>query len=299
MKIYKIAVIAGAAMFAATSFTQGGITLRRQLVEGDLDTYLVEIKSSQIMYSDMMGQEFPIDVITTAKVAMKVGKVDEEKQEADVDITGTDLKYDFGSIGGMMGDVDSQMPKEFSFKGKMNKFGEITGAMAAPATGGRGGMMGGMMMMLGGGASGAGTMFPSLRFPEAPLNIGDSWDIPVPANAMTGTPDQKMNAQLVSQRDVDGVLIYVVAIKASTPMNIDMARMMEAQGGGGNDMAGMMADMKITGAMETSATVWVEQGTGRIVKHETLQKSKQKIDGGMFQADINGTTTIKMTRVKN
>jgi hypothetical protein len=294
MKTTRVLLAAFVATVFLSGFTQGGITLRRTLTEGDVDKYTFEILSSQLVYSDMMGSEMPIEITTSGKVAIKTGKVDEEKQEANVEIHVTDLKYDLGMVGGMMG--DAELPREMKFTGKMNQFGEITNVNSV---GGAqpGGMAGGMMMMFGGGAS-ANMMFPSIKFPEKSLRIGDTWEIPIPANPMLGVGDEKMTATIESQREEAGVPIYVIRVTAKHPTNVDMARAMEAQGGaGGNEMAGMLANMKISGSMDSITVVWVERESGRIIKQETLQKTKQKIDGGMFTADVNGTTTVKMVRI--
>lgn len=255
----------------------------------------MDMRVTQLIYSDMMGQEFPVEFAITGKIQMKIGKVDEEKQEADIEIKAYDMKYDFGMMAAMMGQ-GPEMPREFTMKGKINQFGEVTG-LAAPQLGAQGGMGAGLMMMLGGG--GQQLVVPTLKFPENPLRIGDSWEIPMPPNPMLGMEAQKMKATLVSQRDLDGLMIYNIALKAQSPLAVDMARLMEAQGAAGNEMAGFLADMKISGNMDTSAVVWIEQETGRIVKYETTQKTKQKIDGGMFTADVNGTTVIRINRAKS
>lgn len=255
----------------------------------------MDMRSSQLIYSDMMGQEMPVEFSITGRIQMKIGKVDEEKKEADIEIKAYDMKYDLGMMAAMMGQAP-EPPKEFTMTGKINQYGEITG-LSSPPAGAQSGMAARMMMMMGG--VGQQMMVPTLKFPEKPLSIGDSWEIPMPPNPMLGLEGQKVTATLNSQREEEGVLIYNIALKAQNPLNVDMAKVMEAQRAAGNEMAGLLADMKITGNMDMNATVWIEQKTGRIVKFETLQITKQKIDGGMFSADVNGTTTTRIIRIKS
>lgn len=278
-------VLAGSALVLASS---QGTLLRAKFAEGDKESYAVTIKSNQVVQSPMGEQNINIDA--SMDYLLKVGKQNAETKAFDVEYVMSNLKMDMDTPMGNPGaDAAKSMPKEITMKGTLDdryRF-KITSAANDASTK----MLSSMM----GGAS----MGQSLEFPEAAVNPGDTWDMVVPKNDATGSPETKFKVKFDGEVTVDNKSYYSLTMTGTMPMNMDVSKMMA--GNADADPTGMLASMKIvvTGNNDVKNVCLYDKETGRLFKMTMTSGGDQKImiSGPMDMAlDSKGSTVFSMKR---
>ena len=287
MKFSKYAaVFATLATALLAMASQDEVLLRRELKEGAADLYAMSMKSSQLLTMDAgMGMpDMPIDM--AMQLNMKIGykSIDKEKNVADLDVLMTDIKFDFGEMGAMMGGAADQLPKEMQVTGKLDARNRITNVKFPSA--------GQASMMLGGGSGQTlGPMF--VEFPEKAVKFGDAWDVLLEGNSLTKNEPVKMKATLVGLKDLNGKSAYEISVKGTMALDGDVSDMLKD-----NPQAPQMKVL-MKGTIDMDGTALVEKITGRTLKMDLNMKSKQNIeipDYGMMM-HANGTTAIKIELV--
>ncbi|MFQ3586910.1 MAG: hypothetical protein SNJ74_06630 [Fimbriimonadaceae bacterium] len=278
-----------AAAAAVSVAVQDSVLLRRELKPNTTTTYSIESKVLTKLEVPGMGSQ-EVDVTTTMKQAIRIKDVD-EKGIANVEFVVTDMKSEFGGeMGQMMGGMVGDMPTTFTQTGRMDNRYRITDMRFSGANA--------MAQMMGGGSSPNALMF---ELPEAPVRIGDEWDVVVPPNPMMGNKPHKLRAKLTGLRTVDGVEVAEINVTGTIEYSVDMAEMMRAMGG--NDPSGgMMAGMRMTmsARMGIDGTVTIERATGLITSSVTNLKVDQTTEltdmGMQIPATSTGTITMKLVR---
>lgn len=261
--------------FALATPTQEGVLLRLKLENGSTVTHTSTFKSKQVISSEMMGGEQEILVDGSMKMKQTISGVSEDGKMASLTIDVSDLKMEMGgAMAAMAGSQD--MPKGYTIKAKIDDRNRMTDVKVE-------GIEGQMRMMM---AQQTESMaaFSSVIFPEAPVKVGDTFEMELPPSMMYGK-GEKLSAKFVGEKEMDGMQVREFAITGKVKMNMDVGKMME-EAGGDNPMSGMK--MIMTGTMDVSSTAMVDMN-GRLVR----MQMKMTSDGKMEMPDMGMTMGVK------
>lgn len=292
MKTKSLALVAAGAMLVMLAIAQsGGILLRRELKENASDSYKLKIVANQTI--DMGGMQMPIDVTTTADLGLNTLKVSNEKKEADLEVKLTNLKLDMGDMAGM-GGMMPELPKEVVSTGVIDARNRIKMNPPKPSGGQQGNMMAMVGMMSGGFGDPVGIL--SFEFPEKALAVGESWEVVLPKNPMTGNTETKLNAKLVAEKDHNGVAAYEILISGKVPYKVDTAELAKSN----PDVAGAFGGMAmlISGSADISTSAIVAKGSGKTLAIDSTVKSNSVVEMPSQGMTLNTSGTVKTTLTK-
>lgn len=266
MRIAMVGVGLGAAL--ALIAAQDTILLRRELTKGKTDAYTLTMRSSMVM--DMGGAgmgTMPLDFSFSSKMDVTIDRVSTDEKDANVTIKMTELKYDLGQMGQMMGGQQPEMPQEMTMNGKLDVRNRLSG-IRIPNAPGPAGMLSQQMQN-----------FPLfIEFPNDPVKIGDSWEVRLPATPMTGNKITRLKATLIGEKSAGEGTAWAIKLAGTMNINADMMEMMRQMEMGG-EVSGMpQMAMFMTGTMNVDGEALVEKDTGRTIKFETTYKSDLTID---------------------
>ncbi len=270
---------------SALAITQDTHLLRRTLTESATDVYKVEIKSDNHMESPMGPMD--MGVVGSMRQTFKLGKVDQQKGTAELEMTTSEIKMEMtGPMAEMAQGAAGQTPKDLVVKGVLDTRNRLQ------ATGGPG-MSPQLMMMMGPGASATGA---GIEFPEGPVKIGDSWDVVVPKNPFLGDGEHKLRATLIGSKDVEGTSAWEIGLTGTIPFDVDMQELIKKLPAESVPNAEMMSGMKVLlkGQVEVSSTGLVEKSSGRLIKMESNLKTKQNVSLPDMGMSMDGTGTMRM-----
>lgn len=286
---FRTTMLIGAGLVTAVAMaaTQG-VLLRHNFATDMQDVYKVDMTMKQKISIPSMGDQ-DLDMKGSMKYALKYGASDSATGKSDLTMNISDMKFDLTGPMAEMANMGDQLPKEMKLKAKIDGRNRVSDLKAEGAN---------MQMMM---MSGAGSMMSSLfiEFPEKEVAVGDTWDVKIPKNAMTGNEETILKATLVSEKEVDGKKIWVLGMTGKIPTKLDMAELMKGQPDpSGGAMAGM--EMVITGTTDLKAEAQVDKATGKTLVITTTMKMKNQMEMksmGMT-LDMNGDMTTKMSLVK-
>ncbi len=286
MKAGKQIITAMCLAAAAFSQTQTGeVTLRRQLKENAVERYKFEMTSNQMV--DMGGGQMPVDMSSAAEYQLKTLTIDQQKKESKIELKVSNLKFEFGGMGGTMPDL----PKEIAMNGTMDERNRIK---LEPPKGQNGGAALGMMNMMSNGLGDATAGF-GIEFPEKRIKIGDSWDVPLPKTPFIGDVQAKLVGKLIGTKKVGSEDAFEISVTGAFPVKIDGKAVTSMMGGD----AGALGEIPdITGTVDLSGTVFVSQKTGATLEMRCKIKSTNKFTMASQGTTFNttGTTTISLIR---
>ena len=266
MKKMKTAALVAVLGVVGFALAQEMVTLRRVVKEGDKETYQITSNIKQIISNDMMGEQ-EVTITSSQKMALDYGKTTDGKTDVNVKIT--DIKMEMGGpMAAMAGDMASQMPKELTGTAKLDEFNNMTDYKMGSGMTGMGAQM---MQMMSGGTQG---MLTGITFPKDPIAVGGTWDIKVPENKAAGMGAATMKATLVGAEKVGARDAWKITYSGALPMKKPL----------------------ITGTLDTSGTLLVEKGTGKLLQMDVKIGGKQKMemtDMGMTM-DMRGDTTMSV-----
>ncbi|KAA0228606.1 hypothetical protein FCG40_03510 [Fimbriimonadia bacterium ATM] len=276
-----------AAGFALATQSGDQFTLRRKLEAGAEDVYKFEFKSSQTIAGMMGGGDTPFDMSGSMLMTVKQLQLIEEGAKADLKVKMSDFKFDFGQFQDMAQGQMAQMPEKLEFACKLDGRNRISSVDMPTGSA--------QMQMMMNQMNTFSTMF--IEFPEAPVKVGDSWEVTFPKNPMTGDKEVKLKAVLSGTKEHEGKTVLIVKMTGAIPINMDIGKMLESDPNMGAAMGGMR--MLMTGTMEMNAEALIEKETGRTLSMDTLMQATQKMeipDMGMA-IDMVGNTAMKMLLV--
>ncbi len=285
----------GTAGLIVTSFSPSGILLRRKLQEGQKDVYRVEMRAQQnATFEGGVAAGVPydlsIDAGTSVKVSVIMGKLSDDKKVADLEMEFADFQ---GTLE-VMGQVQ-ELPAEV-----MNMNQKITGRLdernRLSVTG-----LPGLPPQLAGFVSSFGmnsnlSSFLFVEFPEKEINIGDTWDVKIPATPFTGNKEVILKARLVGEREEANKPVYEISIEGIIPVNLDLKQfasafpMFQAQG--------MDLKMLMTGTIKMEVNALVEKESGRtlFLKNTTTNDQAIEFPDAGFKMLAKGTV-LTVTRL--
>lgn len=261
-----VAVGVGLAAALALVAAQDTVLLRRQLRQGAKDSYNLTMKTSMVMDTGGAGMgTLPIDFAFTSKMDVSIERVSTDGKDANVTIKMSDVKYDLGQMGQMMGGQQPEMPQEMTMNGKLDVRNRLTG-IRIPNAPGPAGMLSQQMQN-----------FPIfIEFPYDPVKVGDSWEVRLPATPMTGNKITRLKATLLGEKSAGEGTAWAIKLTGTMNINADLMEMMRQMGGEASGMPQMA--MFMTGTMNVDGEALVEKETGRTIKFETTYKSDLTLD---------------------
>lgn len=264
MRIVTVSV--GLAATLAVIAAQDTILLRRQLQAGAKDAYTLTMRSSMVMDTGGAGMgTLPIDFAFTSKMDVSVDRVTTDGKEANVKIKMSDVKYDLGQMGQMMGGQQPEMPQEMTMNGKLDVRNRLSG-VRIPNAPGPAGILSQQMQN-----------FPLfIEFPNDPVKVGDSWEVRLPATPLTGNKITRLKATLLGEKSAGEGTAWAIKLTGTMNINADLMEMMRQMGGEAGGMPQMA--MFMTGTMNVDGEALVEKETGRTIKFETTYKSDLTLD---------------------
>ncbi|HVL39561.1 MAG TPA: hypothetical protein VM328_09250 [Fimbriimonadaceae bacterium] len=273
---------------AAYGFRQDGVLLRRELKPDTSETYSMTMKMKQVM--NLPTGEMPMDIASTAKLTMKMGKLVPDKgAELEMITSDMDMKFD-GPMAEMAQSSQPQMPKEVIVKGHIDARNRLTDLKPVGS--------GAQAMMMAGSTSmqNVGTF---IEFPDRPVKIGDTWEIVIPKMPMLGNEEGKFLGKLVGEKEHEGKPVWVLSMEGVLAIKMDMAEMLKNNPGAAGGIP--VQNMLITGTMDVKTQALVEKATGRTLSIESLIKGKQKVEVVDFGMTVEGVSegTVKLELQKS
>jgi hypothetical protein len=259
---------------------QDNFLLRRSLKEGATETYALESKTKQVVtLPNGMGEQ-EVSTSTSSTYAVKVGKVDEAKHAADVEVTITIDKIEIDSPMGDPSNSAGDAGKKTTMKGTLDHLGKL---VLPPPTNPNDPMTSVASM-----ANSIG-----LQLPEKAVKVGDTWEVVLPKNPFMGDQEQKLTARVVGETTVKDRPALKVAMDGTLNLNVDMTKMLEKSE---SPMAGQK--MFVKGTAEFKMVGLIDRETGQTLESTTETLTKQTIempDMGISMASTGtGTTTMKL-----
>lgn len=258
-----------------------GVLLRRELKEGNIEDFRIDLKGDVLFSVPSMGDQ-QMAITGGMNYGIKLGKVDAEKGVAEAEFRVSDMDFKMEGALADMAQGMPPMPKEAKLAGTV----DTRGRMAMKPTG----MEASMMMAMGPSMSSMGQGF---EFPEKAVNVGDTWDVVVPKNPMMSDKDAVLKAKLVGESDQNGVPAYEIGVDGAIPFNPDMAAMVKALPADASGMAGMLEGMQMKGTMDLKTKGFVEKATGKMLSLETTSITKASLT--IMGMDIPVSWNMKMT----
>ncbi len=263
---------------------QDPVLLRKTLKLDATETYKVTMSGTQSVDVPSMG---PMDMGFNGSYnwIFKTTSVDTAKNEAEVDVTMKDLKFE---MTGPMQMPDAPAPKDVTSKMKVDSRYKITQSKLAGQN---------MQMMIAMGAAGA--ISPFIELPEANVKVGDTWVVTIPKSIMIGDLDVKLNASFAGEGNIEDKKGYKLEMSGQLPVNMDLTKIMEEMAKSGNDPSGGMMDgmkMTMTGKMDVKVVSIVDKATGMVLASTVTVGSDMNVnlvDMGMTMP-AKGSTTIKL-----
>ncbi len=263
---------------------QDPVLLRKSLKVDSTESYKVTLSGTQSVDVPSMG---PMDMGFNGSYnwIFKTTAVDAAKNEADVDVTIKDMKFE---MTGPMQMPDAPMPKDVISKMKIDSRYKLTQSKLTGQN---------MQMMLAMGAASA--VSPFIELPESNVKIGDSWTVTIPKSMMIGDLDVKLKASFSGEGSIEDKRGYKLEMTGQLPVNMDLSKIMEEMAKSGTDPSGgMMGDMKMTmtGTMDVKVVSIVDKATGTVLATTMTIGSNMNVnlvDMGMSMP-AKGSTTIKL-----
>jgi hypothetical protein len=279
VKISTLCVLAGLAAVTSAVAAQESALIRKELKEGAVDTYKVEIAYKQKIISEQMGEQ-DFNVVGTLLYATKIGKFNAEKKQSDLEVTLSKVQLALTGMAMVLQGQVEKLPKEIKLQGKVDDRNQVKelkadATMASSAA---------LLSLLGG----AWTQFAVL--PEQAVKPGDAWDFAVPKLPAYGNKEFKLQAKLVGEKVIGTAPVWIITLDGVLPMDMDLSALGSETGG---------QSMKLVGPLDFHMEAAVEKANGRLLEMKSTGKGKQNLelpDSGM-SVEVNGEATTKMTWV--
>lgn len=275
----RVLVLAGIAIVSIAAAASQGVLLRRELKENASEVYSIKTEMKQVLTMGAMGDQ-DMGINSSMKMTLKTTKLDATSGEAEVESTITDIKTEADGVAAMMAN-QTETPKEIKTTGKLDARNRIK--LAASKSPGM------MEMMLGSSSPTSAMMF--IEFPEKAVNIGDTWTVTLPKSPAYGNKEQTLNAKLESEKEVEGVKVWVISLAGKIKLDFDMSEMMKNMPN--NPMAGQKASMK--GDIDLTGEAYVDKSNGKTIQFTTNSKTKNTVNLEDMGMTIDATGTAKTT----
>ena len=234
--------------------------------------------------------DVPLDMGGSMKVILQTGKLSEDKKEVDLEIEFAESQWTFE----VMGQVEQIPPDAMETQKMTGRLDErnrlnVTRFPGLPAEfAGFARSFGGTFFNL--------NQFLFVEFPEKKIDVGDTWDVKIPANPFTGNKEVILKARLTGEREEANKPVYEIKMEGAIPIDLDfkqLASMFQALQAQGFDIK-----MSMTGTMKVEVNALVEKETGRTVYLKNTTTNEQVIeipDYGM-KMSLKGTI-LAITRL--
>lgn len=275
----KLSLVSGIAVVLAALAAAQGITLRKTIKQG-VESYHVQAKAKATIAMPGGGDQ---DLGTTAEESLsyKFGVAGTDGS-APVEVTTKIEKFDMeGPLADLLGDQKDKLLGSNTTSGKLDPLNRFT-ADKSDKIDPRSYLPG---------AANFSYVGPLVQFPDKPVGIGDTWDIPVPKGPTTGEVDQKLTAKLVGEKNG----AYLVSVTGSLKVDVNVEKLMKdnpVTGLSGVDMTGM----RVTGTMDIVGEGTLDMLTGQTLAIEYKIKDTKEFSLAVLGEQkivSSGTTTIK------
>lgn len=276
---------------AAVSFAavQDAVQLRLTLTEGDKHEYTVTMTGNNSVEVPSMGA-MDMGINGSVTQVVKIGKVDAEKGDAEVEIISSNMKMELtGPMAEMAQMGQDSMPKESSVVGRITNRYRVNDMKMKNVN---------MQQMLA--MSSSMGVQPFIELPEAAVKAGDTWNVVWPKNPMMSDKDATLKATFKGDGELEGKKGNWVTLTGQVPMNVNVGKMMEemAKQNPGADPTGGMPVMNMTmaGTIDVDMNAVLDKSTGRVLALVSVLKTKSKMELTDMQMtlDSGGTMTVKM-----
>jgi hypothetical protein len=279
-KSLRTAGLVALATIALAAKTQESFTLRLVLTEGQRTVYTQSVVVDHTMDAAALGGGAQdMEITMTSTMTHTFGRVDPEARKAALTIEVSDLKMEAEGMAGLM--MDDGVPDGYKMTAKIDERNRISELKAEG--------MPAMMAAWAGGERGLEAAMNIFVFPEQPVRVGDTWEMKLPKSPMFGDAEPVMKVTLKEVKEVEGKRALVLEVKGEMPMNVNFGELMRDAPDAG-PMGEM--DMRMTGTVDSVATVTIEAATGRMLAMESTATSDiqmEIVDIGA-KVPITGTT---------
>lgn len=269
----RIAILAGVLISAVAFAAQDAMTIKRSLTEGATETYKMEASLTTNLVTPMGPQDMAAE--TAATVAVKVGKVDNSANNADVEATTTIQKLQLPEMMG--GGGDQKLPDPATLKGKLDTKGRLKLTSDQPEN---------VLMTALSGMNMASMVGLVLELPDKAVKVGDTWTVTVPANTIMKT-DQTVTAKLVGNKEMDGTSALEVSVTGTLNTEIADGTMPESV----PTVGGQPFTLK--GTVDVTGTGFINPTTGQTLKLDLGFKGKQTITLTTLGLEVQAESELK------
>lgn len=274
-------------LYSLIAPAQDSVLLRREFKSGEETKYAMTVVTKQTIDAGSGDQEATVD--GSMNVSYKITGVNEAKDKADIKATFSDISLKFGGMAAMAEGMMGEMPKTFSVTAKMDKLGNVSESKVE-------GLSQQQMMLAGSSQSMAG--ISGVVFPEKPLKVGESWNMPISKNEMMGIDASTIKATLSGEKTIDGISTWEIEIAGKLPLKMDTSKMPQGADPTGGSVPATNMTMKGTYVIKSKA--WVEKTSGKLIAMEGTADTDQTmdlVDMGMT-VGVKGTikTSLKLSK---
>jgi len=265
IRLQKPLIVTGLALAGLAFAAQEGVLLRRSLVEGSVDTYLIESTAKRNMSLPGLGDQSSTTKTTATYEVKGLSKV-AGKPELPVALTYTILN---ATVDGAMAGIAPPPPKEpmkasatlddrghFTFSNDSKEADKALVFTMAQSL---------MQYSIG------------VELPEKPVKIGDSWDVTLPKSDFYDV-DQKLTVKLIGDDLSTGKPAYKVTTEGTIKVSMDLAKVGLTAANPGVGSILVKTESKVSGEG------LVEKATGK-----TLKLTTKVVDTGTIEIPTQST----------
>lgn len=247
---------------------QDGVLLRRDLSQDVTDVYTLQVKTTQTITGDQLPGPQDMTIDGSMKLSIKTSKLADGKEKADMNVSVTDMKWDFGGAAAAATGM-TDMPNQFQVKALVDARNRVSDVKFEGLSGPMQQMMQSFQQL---------QALPAIEFPENPVKVGDTWTATIPKSPMTGNKDVTLNVKLVGETTVGDAPAWDLRVEGDVPMDYKPTMGEAAQ-----------FEMHLKGTSKINTSAKVAKSSGRLLWLE----SKSVTDGTMEILDFGMTLNLK------
>lgn len=263
MKIKSFALISALAVAAAALAMQEPVLLRLRVQPNTVDHYISKTESNQKVTSSMMPAQ---DVTSTSTLDQYIhfgDKTADGKQKITIEIKNAKTETSAPVPQPTIEDIKVEGTLDDRYQLSDVKVPEDADPQVAA-----------VLKM-------ASQSFNVYLFPEKPVKVGDTWEIPMPQTTSMKSLNVKLLATYAGVKNVEGKDYHAVTINQEIPLDMDVSETAGEQGAA-------MGEMRMKGTMKMASESLFEIETGKLFS----MISDSDMDVVMTIAAIGGEVTV-------
>jgi len=264
LNIKSIALLSALAVAAAAFAIQEPVLLRLRAQPNTVDHYVSKTESNQKVSSGMMP---PQDITSTSTLDQFIhfgDKTEDGKQKITIEIKNAKTETS--------GPVPQPNIEDIKLEGLLDDRYQLSDVKMPEETNPQ---IAAVLKM-------ASQSFNAYMFPENPVKVGDTWEIPMPQAPGMKSLNVKLLATYAGVKTLDGKNYHAVTINQEIPLDMDVSEAAGEQGGAS------MGEIRMKGTMKMASETLFELDSGKLFS----ATSDSDMDVVMTIAALGGEVTV-------